>query len=186
MKAAGMKWLALNVGDGQHWADWQVVIDRARANDVQVYPWMRCRTLQDCWDLLDHADMVSTWGILNLEDELKDGVSPAAVAGLLDDFDVEVGISSVAWLYNDVDFSPLAELPMLLQVFAQDNRWEPAELERKQRDCVTHARDKGFTYVGVTFQTYGEAEPDWYVYHDGTRSYFTGDDIGAGQWEAWA
>lgn len=187
MKAAGMSWLALNIGDGQAWNDWRIVIDRARAIGVDVFPWARCRTLAECYDLLDQADLVGFRALLNLEDELETVCPPAKVAEILADFpELEVGISSVAWLYNDVDFTPFASLPVLLQIFPQDNRWEPAEIELRQQECVKHARAKGFTYVGVTVQAYGGAKPEWYGYIEGTFSIFTGDDVGAGNWAAWA
>lgn len=187
MKAAGMEWLALNVGDGQEWNDWRTVIDRARPLGVVVIPWARCLTLTQCYDLLDLADLVAFHAILNIEDEFKDSVSPAKVAEIVADFpDVQVGISTVAWLYNDVDYSPLEKLPVLLQVFPADNGWSPDQIEQRQSDCVQHARDQGFTYVGVTLQTYAGAEPGWYGYLKGARSLYTGDDVGAGNWGAWA
>lgn len=195
MKAAGMQYLALNIGDGQHWNDWRIVVNRARALDVNVFPWARCRTADEVYALCDTADLVAFQVIVNVEDEFKDTLPPKAVATLLRDFDeLEIAISMPAWAYNDVDYAPLAEYPMLLQLFPQDMRIDPSELEQKQRDCVTHARDKGFTYVGITCQTYGEdgvsygkAKPEWYAYmNGGTRSLFTGDDVGASNWAAWA
>ena len=46
----------MNIGDGHKWNDWRTVIDRARALSVVVMPWARCRTLTQCWELLDQAD----------------------------------------------------------------------------------------------------------------------------------
>lgn len=156
---------------------------------MDVFPWARCYTLDDVSRLLELADDVAFRAILNVEDEFQNDVEPGMLAETIEAADVkldEVAISSVAWLYNDVDFSPLAEYPMLLQLFPTDMRRAPADLEQIQADCVAHARDKGFTYVGVTFQTYGAAEPEWYAYYEGTRSLYTGDDVGAGNWGAWS
>jgi hypothetical protein len=191
MAAAGMKWLTVNVGDGLHWDDWRVVRERALPVGVEVFPWKRCRTVADCHDLLELADLFASRVILNIEDEFKDVLPPSLVASLLRDYTLQasaldVGISTVGWVYNSVDYEPLGDYPVLLQLFAADMRRDPAELEQIQADCVAHARDKGFTYVGVTFQTYGDAEPGWYAYHKGTRSYYTSDDIGGGQWGPWA
>lgn len=187
MKVAGIKWLALNLGDDHGWDDWRIVIERARAIDVVVMPWARCRTIEDCYSLLDTADLVSFHAILNLEDELKDELTPARVSELIRDFDVEVGISTVGWLYNSVDYLPLAGYPVLLQLFPTDMRRDPADLEQIQAECVFHAHAKGFTYTGITAQTYGDAVPEWYAYmNGGTRSFYTGDDIGAGNWSKWA
>jgi hypothetical protein len=191
MAAAGMKWLALNVGDGQHWDDWRVVRERAKAANVEVLPWARCRTLSDCHDLLETADAFASKVILNIEDEFKDVLSPARVAAMLPDYTLQsnaldVAISTVGWVYNDVDYNPLGDYPVLLQIFPTDMRRDPAELETIQAQCVAHARDKGFTYVGVTIQAYGDAKPEWYGYIDGTFSIFSGDDVGSSNWAAWA
>ena len=187
IKRAGYEWLALNVGDGQKWDDWRTVIDRARDESVVALPWARCRTLAEVEDLLDMADLVSFHCILNIEDEFKTVLEPWRIAPAIADVpELQVGISSVAWLYNDVDFRPLGKLPMLLQLFPADNRWMPDELPEKQADCVRHAREHGFTYVGVTLQTYGTAQPGWYGYWKGVRSLYTGDDVGSGNWGEWS
>lgn len=39
----------------------------------------------------------------------------------------------------------------------------------------------GFTYCGVTFQTYGGAQSGWYAYHEGTRSLHRGERRGCWQ-----
>lgn len=189
MKAAGMKWLALNVGDGQHWDDWLIVRERAAIVGVEVLPWARCRTLSDCHDLLETADLFASKVILNIEDEFKDVLPPSGVAALLPDYTMQshaldVAISTVGWLYNAVDYRPLSDLPFLLQVFWEDMRFDPSLMESKQRDCVLHAREKGVTYVGVTFLTV-RSQPSFYAYHNGTRSLYTGDDVGGGNWTAW-
>lgn len=187
MRDAGMQWLALNIGDGAGWDDWKVVVDRARLLDVKVFPWARCRTMTECYHLLAAADNVSFLAILNIENEFENVVSPQAVATLVHQFpELDVGISTLGWMYNDVDYRPLGHLPFLLQIFAQDMGREPDELQKIQGDCCTHARELGVTYVGVTYQTYGKAEPDWYAYWKGARSFYTGDDIGAGNWADWA
>jgi hypothetical protein len=191
MKAAGMAWLALNVGDGHDWLSWETVRRNARAADVETFPWKRCRTLGECRELLELGSSYAAKAILNIEDEFKDVCAPAKVAELVFEYSIhdaafDVGISTVGWLYNDCTFLPLSNLPVLLQVFAADNKWAPAELQKRQAECVTHARDKGFTYVGVTYQTYAGAKPEWYAFAGGaTRSWFTADDIGGGRWGAW-
>ena len=190
MAAAGMKWLAFNVGDGQHWDDWRIVRERARDANVEVLPWARCRTLADCHDLLETADVFASKCLLNIEDEFKDVLPPFRVAELLSDYTMQsrgldVGISTVGWVYNSVDYLPLANYPALLQLFPTDMRLDPADLEEIQAQCVAHARDKGFTYVGVTIQAYGGAKPEWYGYIDGTFSIFAGDDVGSSNWAAW-
>lgn len=194
MKAAGMDWLALNLGDGQKWDDWRIVITRARVLGMQVFPWARCRTLQECYDFLAEADLVGFRAILNIEDEFERDdqggpapCPPVRVAELLLDFsDVAVSFSTGGWLMNDVNYTPIAHRPVLLQVFPTDMRRDPAELPEITTDCVQHAHDKGFKHVGVTCQAYGAAEPEWYSYLTVPKSIYAGDDVGAGNWAAWA
>ena len=187
MKTAGMDWLAMNIGDGQTWEDWKTVVDRCYQNSVVPIPWARCRTLVDLTSLMWEAEQVSFNVIANLEDELKDVLPPNKVAATFSMFDqMNIALSCPGWLYNDINYGALGRLPVLLQIFPQDAHWSFDQLEGKQDDCVEHARAKGFTWVGVTYQTYGGALPAWYSFNQGTRSYFTGDDIGAGNWEAWA
>jgi hypothetical protein len=180
-------WFAVNVGDGWQWPSWDKFRSRC-APGVEVIPWRRCLTIEHCLGLLDTADLFGCPRvILNVENEFETVLPPAKVATLIenDPYEGDVGISGVGWLPNDVDFTPLAIYPVLLQLFAQDMRRDPAELQQIQSDCVKHARDKGFVHCGVTFQTYGQAKPEWYGYWDGVRSYFTGDDIGQGGWPRW-
>jgi len=188
-------WLALNLGDGHVWDDWNVVIQRARALGVRLIPWARCRTLQECYDLLDDADLVGFRAILNIEDEFERGPGgtpapcpPDKVREVMDDFpNVAVSFSTGAWLMNDVVYTPIAHRPVLLQLFPTDMKRDPSELPQIELDCRKHARDKGFRYIAITCQTYAGAQPGWYAYQGSTpRSLYTGDDVGAGNWAAWA
>lgn len=188
MADAGMRWVACNVGDGQEWPAWGTVRARAASAGVVAFPWLRCMTVARLRHVIDVAGSSGCpVVILNIEDEFKSNLTPDVVRAEIDGsgFDGEIGVSTVGWVYNDTDFSPLARLPFLLQVFWEDMRFDPSLMESKQRDCVGHARDKGITYVGVTFMTV-RSQPWWYDYHPGTRSYYTGDDIGGGNWAPWA
>lgn len=195
MKAAGITWLTLNIGDGQSWAEWYTVITRAKALGMGVFPWARCRTLAECRLLLEAADLVGNRGILNIEDEFErapgGGPAPCApdkVREVIDEYPgVAVSFSTGAWLMNAVDYTPIAHRPVLLQLFPTDMNRSPTELPQLEIDCRAHARAKGFRYIGITCQTYATAQPSWYAYM-GTRprSLYTGDDIGAGNWAAWA
>lgn len=74
MKAAGFKWIALNVGD-HVLADWEVVIERSRSANMEVLPWMYLRTPADV-ERLCGAARIPGFGnrvILNCESELRDG-----------------------------------------------------------------------------------------------------------------
>lgn len=182
---AGYRWLAVNVGDGFSWQAWQQVHDRARREGITVMPWRRCFDEQQLRALMQLASDLAVQPIPNLEDELETTLAPARVAAICREYPVAVaGWSLVGWLYNDVDHRPLTYAPALLQLFPFDMRFDPVDLPRKQRDCVWNARRHGFRHVGVTFQVYRGAKPEWYAYHRGTRSLYTGDDVGTG-WQAW-
>ncbi len=160
--------------------------ERAAIAGVVVIPWRRCYTRSDISDVLSTAKQNAVGlAILNIENEFETVLPPDEVMREIraSGFEGEVAISTVSWLYNATDFRPLGHLSFLLQIFPEDNRWDPATLPQKQADCVFHARDMGVTYVGVTLQTY-RADPAWFVYQRGTRSLYTGDDVGA-EWDAW-
>lgn len=100
------------------------------------------------------------------------------------DWDGDTGWSTLAWLQNAVDWSPLHRDPVLLQIFQKDNQWAPDQIKQMQADCVFHARvQEGFTYVGVTFQV-NDAQPNWYDLA-GSHSVFPGNLINHGEWGTW-
>jgi len=136
----------------------------------------------------------TTWGeniiMPNYENEAET-FSPSSIAdhlyGVMN-WTGETGWSTQAWLPNSPDFSPLADRgdSVHLQIFPQDNRWEPWQIPGKLGDCVAHARvDKGFRFVGVTYQTYAGAIPAWYDCGAFMHSSFPGNLIGHGEWGTW-
>lgn len=194
-KAAGMEWIACNVRDFAA-QTWDTVRMKAAALGVPVFPWGRVghpesETRRDAEDFLGNLVFIghqwgSEWILPNLEKEAESIAPPGFCAEVLRGlgFPGHVGWSTQAWLPNSVDFSPIAHDPVLLQIFPEDNRWTPEEIPQKMTDCLRHARDKGFVYAGVTYQTY-RAEPSWYDL-TGVHSFFTGDDIGPGNWDKWS
>jgi hypothetical protein len=193
MREAGVKWLALNVGDFPMTA-WATVLNRAAAIGVAYLPWARLAqpgepssAVQGKLELL--AQVGRAWNapaILPNYEKEAETVSPAAVAKMLlmVDWPRLVGFSTQGWLANDVDFGPLNAHPVLLQCFPTDAGWQPADVRQKTLQCVTHARDKGFVYVGCTFQTYADALPDWYDIASFQHSLYPGDGL-FGQWGKW-
>lgn len=114
--------------------------------------------------------------------------APADVAEHLYGFanwDGKTGWSTLAWLQNDVDWTPLTQDPVLLQIFPADNGWPVSEIGPRMGDCVAHARAEGFTFVGVTYQAYGNATPAWYDVESFQHSTFPGNVIAHGQWGSW-
>lgn len=135
----------------------------------------------------------NAWGvntiIPNYENEANVFL-PGDVAGYLYDYadwDGQTGWSTQAWVPNGPNFSRMASRgdSALLQIFPTDNRWpmDRATIDQKMADCVWHARvEKGFTYVGVTYQTYQGATPGLFDCASWQHSTFPGNVISHGQW----
>jgi len=198
-----VKWIALNVRDFSI-RDWESksVISRAQSAGLKVIPW--ARLAHPPYENYLHARIYvkimveaarrwgSDWIIPNFENEAETTCPPwrAKEAIELSGWKGKVGWSTQGWLpgssgggQEGADYRPINQDPVLLQIFPEDLKLAPSEIESKQAGCILHARiDKGFTYVGVTYQTY-RALPDWYNL-SGTHSVFTGDAI-VGQWAKW-
>jgi len=189
--AAGYKWAALNVADGHGWSDWQSSTPQFLAAGMRVPIWGRVAN-SSVATIQGLAVQLRRPCILDIEDEFKvtsplvfeREIRAARPAG----FTRETVISTVGWLYNDVDYKPIAHRPLLLQIFATDMRRDPSELQSVTNDCLLHARAKGFSDIGVTFQTYGDAKPEWYAFWGSrARSLFSGDAVGAASaWASWS
>lgn len=121
---------------------------------------------------------------MDAEQELDKGnLTPEVIVKNIEGF--EAAISTEAWLYFDVNWWPLTEWPVLLQIYPEENRWTQSEIAQKQAACVRRARSVGFTYVGVTYPTYHEqGNPEWYDL-SGTYSLYTADDAN-GKYQSWA
>lgn len=192
---SSVSWVACNLAYAA--SQWSNVRARAASLGIKVVPWIRLAHAEDNFEIVKQrlSLLISTaqaWGtdtiLPNYENEAE-RFSPAAVADYLygyADWDGLTGWSTQAWLPNRPDFTPLNKDPVLLQIFPQDNRWDPWEIPQKLGDCVAHARnDKGFTYVGVTYQTFGGANPSWYDCESFMHSTFSGNLIQPGQWGSW-
>lgn len=183
MRTVGrLNWIALNIGDHGP-VEWDMVRSRARLAGVKVIPWARVRNTPNVAAL---AWTALNWGSpaigLNLEAEAKTVLPPAACATAIGaaGYAAETLTVTECWLYNAVDWHPLAELgACVLEIF-------PAESDAAKRpaDCAAHAWEMGFRAVRPCYGTYAGQTPDLYdltVPH----SLYTADDVGAGNWESW-
>lgn len=158
-------------------------------------PWIRLANEHDTlFQFEQHirhlVNIAKIWGcdtiMPNYENEAE-RFAPSIANAVIHDagWTSHVGWSTQGWLPNDTDFSPIKDDPVLLQIFPQDMRFPPDQVNQKIKDCVYHARAHlGFTYVGVTYQTYGSATYDWY---DNTISHsvYPGNLIPAADWVKW-
>lgn len=152
MKNAGFNVIAVNVQKEIPLSEWDLVRVRAVNAGATLIPWCYIWTLNDLDRLLAIAD---DWSkgvcIVNIEKEIDLGVySSQAVADKVAARDV--AYSSICWLYNAVNWRPMTNKPMMLQIFP----YEIPEAE-KWEDCVKHAHDMGFSCVSMTFGTYDVA-----------------------------
>lgn len=178
MKASGAKWITFNTGDFPV-SQWTTVIERAKDLGLVVFPWKYLRSVSDILSLINDAHAIgATKVMLNLEVEAETVLPPALVRDVVESqWRGEVGVSTLGWLQNDVDFTPFKKYTVLLQIFPQDMRRDPATLPELTRDCIAHARAHGLVNIGVTFQTYGSAKREWYSFWKWQRSYYTADDM---------
>lgn len=195
MRSAGMKWASLNCADEWQWADWAKTVSNLRLAGIVAVVEGRCRDSLGLQHLLDIAVAENVSVLLNIEDEFKNGsLPPALVESMVGTaraahpgWTGQVALSTVGWVYNAVDYGPVADWPVLLQVYVEDMDIDPASLPVVVDSCIVHANAKGFTDIAVSFQSY-RALPSWYAFwHGKPRSYFTGDIIGAtSSWPEWA
>ena len=188
-------WVALNVAHPiEQWAN---AINRAQARNIKVIPWIRLAHASDSLEVVKQrlrtlVDTARIWGtdiiMPNYEDE-ADRITPHQVAIALEEigWTGDVGWSTQAWLPNGPDWTALTYDPVLLQIFPTDNGWpsDYATIKQKMEQCVWHARNKGFTYVGVTYQTYAGATPALYDCASCMHSVYPGNQLQAGDWPQW-
>lgn len=141
------------------------------------------------------------WGsdtiLPNYENEAET-IPPNQVMHELDQtiWDGNVGWSMQGWLPNTVDYSPMTmrNHPVLLQIFPSDMsaifpsdmRHDPEYVAKITGDCVWHARaDRGFQYVGVTWQTYADMTSSDFDCNSFYHSTFPGNVIARHEWAGW-
>ena len=200
-KAAGYDWACIDIADGHPFADWSTTVSQCNAAGMRVPVWGRVAN-SSLMSILGTAIQLRRACVLNIEDEFK--VKPPAqfeaeikaLKAANPTYTREIVISTVGWLYGsepaapaDIAFwKPIAHRPVLLQIFPQDMHRDPATLPDLTAACIQHAKNYGFRDIGVTFQTYGTAQPSWYTFWSGKpRSLFTGDQVGSqSAWQQWA
>jgi len=148
MKDAGFGIIALNVQKEINPARWDLVRGRAASAEMIVVPWCYIWTMEDVQRCISVSDQWGTYPLLNPEKQLDERVFTC------EEMEIALGnrdaaFSSICWLYNDIDFSPIARWPMMLQIF-------PLEVPAAKdvEGCRKHAYDKGLKCVLNTYGTY--------------------------------
>lgn len=186
MKAAGFAGVFCNIGDHPPEA-WETVIrPRAYALNMFCGPWARTAGEGNTWapgkleQLVACADRWDSPLVVNSESEIKS--SGDEITGQIAEEigDRDGAVSMEAWLFNppDVDWTPVAHLPMLLQIFPNES---PAAEDPD--GCKWHAHDCGIHCVYFTYGSYGGLKPSLFDLAS-PYSVYTADDCG-GNYEQW-
>lgn len=183
MRQAGFSGVFCNIGD--HAPErWGTVRQRAQQQGMFCGPWARTGQGPGTFNP-DRVDLLvataDTWAsplIINSEAELQ-GTGAAATTLIA----AKVGrrdaaISMEPWLFADVDWHPVAHLPMLLQINPAEN-----EVSKHPADCKWHAHERGCRCVYFTFGTAPPQAPSWYTLQ-APYSLYTGDN--ATPFSAWS
>lgn len=179
MKAAGLKWVALNVGDypGLQWMNIRLLCNQA---GIDVIPWQRCYKETDVIHLMGIAtDWASEALVVNLEDEgwrqTEMGfLPPEKVGELLAPWQEEVAVSTVGFPPAWPKWKAIKGAVGLMQAFMN----ERTDLTPKV--CTDRGKECGFVASFPTFGVYSAKFP-WSkkMYLDlwnGPWSLYTWDD----------
>jgi hypothetical protein len=162
MEAAGFGAIFCNIGD-YHPDEWALIRERAENANVVCGPWLRTQTVTDNFStekldyLITTADDWDSPFIVNSEVELK-GSGDQLTKMIADKVgDRDAAVSMEAWPFFDVDWRPLANLPVLPQIF-------PVESESAKRpdDCKIQWHKFGIRCVVFTFGSYRTQKPSDY------------------------
>jgi hypothetical protein len=193
--STNIDWVACNIGEYEE-SEWNSVRRKAAKYGIVAMPWLRLARSPDDGEtvikdnLRTLVETARSWNVNfilpNYEKEAE-WCEPNTVAALLKGtgWKGNTGWSMQGWLPNDVDYSPINDDPVLLQIFPEDLKWDVDDIPSKMSDCVYHARvDHGFMYCGVTYQSYRDAEASWYDCEI-DHSVFTGNTISPEDWKDW-
>lgn len=178
MKAAGFAGVFCNIGDFPP-SDWEAVVrPRALAAGMVCGPWLRTQAPDGSFDygkanfLLDTAERWASPLIVNAESELK-GTGGAVTSWLAEELQGrDAAVSVEYWPFDNVYWVPLADVPVLPQVFPEAGRTDVGP-------AVDAWHSYGVKCVYATFASYGGRVPSDYRLQ-APYSLYTADDCGGG------
>lgn len=161
MAEAGFGILLANVGDFDP-SEWQEHRDGCARVGMLCCPWLRTADANGVWDdgklirLIDIADDWCTPLVVNSESELDQ--SGATLTSLIAERvgDRDAALSSLAWPMNSVDWTPVANLPALPQLFTA----EGGSAVQDPDGCIWQWHERGVCCVVPTLGSYGGQGPD--------------------------
>lgn len=159
MKAAGFGGVFCNIHDYDPGL-WMLIRNRAADQGMFCGPWARIDPLGQSFkveNIQNLIDVAHNWGqpyVLNAEREIDNTGSNATtvIKNMLGTDDAAIIMEP--WLFAGVDWTPVANIPMILEIF-------PAEADAAKRpaDCKGHAHAVGVKCVYFCFGTYGGMQP---------------------------
>jgi hypothetical protein len=183
MKAAGFGAIFCNIGDYPP-DSWQTIRNQARNAGVVCGPWLRTNTPSNMFsiDKLDFliatADIWNAPLIVNSESELKGSGNKLTlrISEKLEKRDAAISVE--AWPFADVEWWPLGEFPILVQIFPQESG-----AGGQPEACRSQWYAYGVKCVVYTFGSYWGWDPNSF---DRLTPYgvYTADDCG-GVFQAW-
>lgn len=184
MREAGFEAIFCNIRDYEPY-EWDTIRSKAAAAGVVCGPWLRTIDANSNFSSghLDYLIQVAdTWEaplIVNSESELKDSGNELTklIAEKLKGR--EAAISMEAWPFANVDWTPLANVPILPQIFPIESY--PSQFPD---DCRDQWHIRGINCVVLTFGSFQEQNPSDYK-RISPYGVYTADDCG-GNYKAWA
>lgn len=160
MKSAGFEGMFCNVHSYAP-EEWSLIRQRAERQGMFCGPWARIDPEGKDFDVIVLDTLVriaDDWDaapfIINAEKEL-DNTGATYTQIIADEVGTrDAAISMEAWLFSAVDWTPVAHLPILLQIFPIES--DPA---KDPAACKQHAQACGIDCAYFTFGTYGGMNP---------------------------
>lgn len=182
-KAQGITWLLAN---SEYYGDWELVKQRCAMHGVRFGYWFHCRDAAQVRMLLGicRAENVPLCG-LNVEAELETSLTPRILRQTIKEsgYDGHISLIVYGWVQNDVDLTPVADLPIILEMFPQDapELYYPRD---KWEVCRKHALQLGAHFPMQMSGAYGGAVPAWYDLSVKPTHLYTLDDSAGhpGRW----
>jgi hypothetical protein len=175
MVAAGFQAIFCNIGDPASPPDaWATIRSRAASFGIPCGPWLRVQDPGGGFGLGRLQFLISVakqWNqpyIVNAEKELDNSGATLTTKIAATVGDDDCAISMEGRLYDAVDWTPVAHIPMLLQIFPELGATDASPY-------IQIARDKGIECVYATFGSYGGRKPSDYKLQ-APYSVYTADD----------
>jgi hypothetical protein len=184
MREAGFEVIFCNVGDHES-NEWGIIRTKAASAGVVCGPWLRTADQNHNFSNLRLDRLIriaDEWGapfIVNSEKELQGSGNKLTTLIAEKVGERDAAISMESWPFNDIDWTPFANLPVLPQIFPVESN-----AAKFPDDCIDQWHIRGVNCVIPTFGSYGGQKPSDFKLL-APYGVYTADDCG-GIYEAWS